>query len=270
VVHFSGHAGGPDGLYFQDSAGGPQAVSPEAVARTLDAAGASVRLLVLNACFTQPVAEALLAHVDCVVGMNGAIHDDAARSLAIGFYGGLGEKESVAAAVKQGVAAILRQRPRDPAEPSGLQRDAVASKYLRGLQSADDKRVVERLSQVSGRTPCGRANRPKSRVDIGLPWRRDGIQESSCPIVAPELCGNPPGAPRELPSVHPAHSVAGRSAVTTFAGAAGSPWRAIRVASSGPHARRPTAVAAESPPGSSLGTKARDEAGAVAVVWLRG
>ena len=27
----------------------------------------------------------------------------------------------------------------------------VAAKYLRGLQSADDKRVSERLSQVSGR-----------------------------------------------------------------------------------------------------------------------
>jgi hypothetical protein len=32
--------------------------------------------------------------------------DDAARSFAIGFYGGLGERESVAAAYKQGCAAV--------------------------------------------------------------------------------------------------------------------------------------------------------------------
>lgn len=50
----------------------------------LKRAGASVKLVVLNACFTAPIAEALLAHIDCVVGMSGAIHDDAARSLRAG------------------------------------------------------------------------------------------------------------------------------------------------------------------------------------------
>jgi len=51
-------------------------------------------------------AEALLAHVDCVVSTRGTIRDDAARSFAIGFYGGLGERESIAAAYLQGCAAI--------------------------------------------------------------------------------------------------------------------------------------------------------------------
>jgi hypothetical protein len=130
VVHFSGHgrtglageresADGLDpvdifapagdnlqGLYFHDSAGGAQLVSPEAIAQAFGATGTSVRLVVLSACYTAPVAEALLAHVDCVVGMTGAIHDDAARSFAIGFYGGLGEHESIAAAFAQGRAAI--------------------------------------------------------------------------------------------------------------------------------------------------------------------
>jgi hypothetical protein len=122
VVHFSGHGGPripgtpgsagrrnvimastpsgdePYGLYFHDAAGGMQAVSSGAIAHTFGAAGASVKLVILNACFTEPIAAALLAHVDCVVGMSGSIHDDAARSFAIGFYGGLGEHESIAAA----------------------------------------------------------------------------------------------------------------------------------------------------------------------------
>lgn len=130
VVHFSGHGGArgsgpagaargrdlcvepmqsddaPDGLYFHDAAGGARAVSPGAIAQTFRAAGSSVKLVVLNACFTEPVAEALLAYVDCVVGVPGSIHDDAARSFAIGFYGGLGEHESIAAAFEQGRAAI--------------------------------------------------------------------------------------------------------------------------------------------------------------------
>jgi hypothetical protein len=65
-----------------------------------------VQLVVLNACYSASIADALLAHVDCVVGMSDAIHDDAARSFATGFYGGLGEHESIETAFKQGVAAI--------------------------------------------------------------------------------------------------------------------------------------------------------------------
>jgi hypothetical protein len=130
VVHFSGHgsagtgttpssansrhvvaAGASSrieqgGLYLQDAVGGVQLVSADAIAQALHAAGTSVKLVILNACYTAPIAEALRAHVDCVVGMTGAIHDNAARSFAIGFYGGLGEHESVAAAFKQGRAAI--------------------------------------------------------------------------------------------------------------------------------------------------------------------
>jgi WD40 repeat protein len=126
VVHFSGqvgrgvareHRAGPArhrevagararGLLFHGSDGRAQVVSAAALQRTIDAAGASVKLVVLNACYSEAHAKALLAHVDCVVGMNGSIHDDAARHFAIGFYGGLGELESVAAAYAQGCAAI--------------------------------------------------------------------------------------------------------------------------------------------------------------------
>jgi hypothetical protein len=130
VVHFSGHGGArtgatsgsssnrhvvaadassraePGGLYLQDAVGAAQLVSAQAIAQVLEAAGDSVKLVVLNACYTAPIADVLLAHVDCVVGMTGAIHDSAARTFAIGFYGGLGEHESIAAAFKQGRAAI--------------------------------------------------------------------------------------------------------------------------------------------------------------------
>ncbi|HEX7843238.1 MAG TPA: hypothetical protein VF469_37460 [Kofleriaceae bacterium] len=51
-------------------------------------------------------AEALIAHVDCVVGVSGALHDQAARAFAIGFYGALGDHESVAAAYQHGNAAL--------------------------------------------------------------------------------------------------------------------------------------------------------------------
>ena len=160
VVHFSGH-GGPDtaaehrpapapsprrdvvasaahghcderqyGLFFQGSDGRPQFISAHAIEETFGAAGSSVRLVILNACYSDIQADALLAHVDCVVGMNGAIHDDAARSFAIGFYGGLGEHESVAAAYKQGRAALSLLGQLDSARPQLKARAGVDASQL--------------------------------------------------------------------------------------------------------------------------------------------
>ena len=56
AISASGPGGGePQGLCFEDTSDGVQVVSPET----------------------------LRAHVDCVAGMTGSIHDDAARSFAI-------------------------------------------------------------------------------------------------------------------------------------------------------------------------------------------
>ncbi len=151
VVHFSGHGGptspapsgplrrdvvspgmpaaGPDAipvgdrpegeasLYFQGPDGRARPVSSTALQDTLGAAGRSVQLIVLNACYSERQARGLLAHVDCVVGMRGSVLDDAARAFAIGFYGGLGERESVDAAYRQGRAAIGLSGLRDGDRP---------------------------------------------------------------------------------------------------------------------------------------------------------
>src|SRR5439155_3877432 len=108
--HASAAAGG---LYFQAADGRAQLVSASAIEQTFGAAGPSVRLVVLNACYSAAQADALLAHVDCVVGMSGAIGDAAARHFAVGFYGGLGEREPVSAAYQQGKAAIALEGLRD-------------------------------------------------------------------------------------------------------------------------------------------------------------
>jgi hypothetical protein len=47
----------------------------------------------------------------------GSVSDDAARSFAIGFYGGLGERASIVAAYKQGRAAISLEGLRDGDRP---------------------------------------------------------------------------------------------------------------------------------------------------------
>jgi hypothetical protein len=166
VVHFSGH-GGPrvlgeqrpgtapaprrdivgdfdvlggeqrHGLFFQGAGGRAQFVSAQAIEETFGAAGSSVKLVVLNACYSDVQADALLAHIDCVVGMSGSIRDDAARSFAIGFYGGLGERESVAAAYKQGRAALSLEGLPDGDRPQLKVRAGVDATRLVLAQAAD-------------------------------------------------------------------------------------------------------------------------------------
>lgn len=105
VVHFTG-VGNENGVYFEGESGGAQLVSGAALAEAFGAAGDSVHLVVLSACYSESQAEALLAHVDCVVCVSGEIGAVSARNFAIGFYGGLGERASVEAAFKHGRAAI--------------------------------------------------------------------------------------------------------------------------------------------------------------------
>jgi hypothetical protein len=140
VVHFSGQPGSgagtsrdiqaefgrPDGVADSDHLGGlflpgpdghPQPVTAVALQETFGATGASVKLVVLNACYRDIHVEALLVHIDCVVAMGRSLRDDAARAFAAGFYGGLGERQSVAAAYMQGCAAISLTAPSDCERP---------------------------------------------------------------------------------------------------------------------------------------------------------
>ena len=132
AVGGSGHNGDEPGhgLFFQGPDGRAQLVSTEALEKTFGAAGSSVQLVVLSACYSDVQAKALLLHVGCVVGMSGSIRDDAARSFAIGFYGGLGERESVAKAYKQGCAAIHLEGLHGSARPQLAIRDDVDANTL--------------------------------------------------------------------------------------------------------------------------------------------
>ena len=129
VIHFTGHGGStgrderqpsPDhrdigvvaaaGIQLQDEQRQPQPVSACDLTRMIGSAAPSARLVVLNACFSDAVADALRGVVDCVIGIRGAIGDAAARSFAVGFYRALGHRRSVSNAVEQAVATLAAKR----------------------------------------------------------------------------------------------------------------------------------------------------------------
>jgi hypothetical protein len=131
VVHFSGHGapGGnlvvhpdratgrklvpePDvGTPVSSGATAPQSgqVPVEGLARLLGVLKDNVRVVVLNACYSEAQAQAIVQSIDCAVGTNGPILDDHAIAFAAEFYQALAYGRSVRDAFQLGVVRLQNQ-----------------------------------------------------------------------------------------------------------------------------------------------------------------
>ena len=131
IVHFCGH-GETDGLLFEDTTGRKQQVPVEALAELFKLCGQSIECVVLNACFSQPQAEAIHQYIPCVIGMNHNIGDKAAMLFAAGFYTALGNGRSYRDAFEFGCNRIgLHNIPEDSTPVILLREDVVVSPISR-------------------------------------------------------------------------------------------------------------------------------------------
>ena len=109
IVHFCGHGTGEQGLVLEDRSGGEQVVSTEALSNLFALFDKSCECVVLNACYSEVQAGAIVQHINYVVGMSHEIRDDAAIAFATGFYRALGWGKSIDEAYKFGRNAIQIQ-----------------------------------------------------------------------------------------------------------------------------------------------------------------
>lgn len=100
-VHFCGHGAGRNGIVLEG-----QLVGAEALAGLFNLFSDKIKCVVLNACYSTVQAEAIVKHIDFVVGMNKAIGDSAAIEFSAAFYDALGAGESVEFAFALGCNAI--------------------------------------------------------------------------------------------------------------------------------------------------------------------
>ncbi len=105
VVHFSGHGNDPDGILMEGEDGKIKAVSAEALGELFVLFKDTVRLVVLNACYSESQAKAISEHIDCVIGMRDAVADLAAIEFSVAFYEALGNERSVLDAFRAGYNA---------------------------------------------------------------------------------------------------------------------------------------------------------------------
>jgi len=67
----------------------------------------TIRLVFLNACYSREQGLALVESIDCVIGMEESIHDDAATAFASSFYRAIGFGRSIQEAFDQGITSLL-------------------------------------------------------------------------------------------------------------------------------------------------------------------
>ena len=125
VLHFSGH-GKSDRLVIEASDGllGAE-IDAAALVDLVSILQDNLRLVVLNACHSEPLAAALVEHIDYAVGMNKPIDDEVAIEFSASFYQAIAFGRSIDAAFRLGCNALrLRQiradqTPRLKAKASG-------------------------------------------------------------------------------------------------------------------------------------------------------
>ncbi|MCA9254547.1 MAG: CHAT domain-containing protein, partial [Phycisphaerales bacterium] len=104
ILHISAHGSevGEIGLVKDD--GTMSKAPPDGMMRALLAAGKSVRLIILNACYSEVLAKQLADHFDYVIGVKDPLYTTTAIAFAKGFYAALGAGKNLAEAFAQGQA----------------------------------------------------------------------------------------------------------------------------------------------------------------------
>jgi len=169
VVHVSGH-GSPDGLALEDEWGCTDLVTGDELVALLR--GRPVRLVVLNACQSEPIARRLHAEagVPAVIAMTGKLFDDEAHLLTARLYAWLARGRSVAEAFAEARSALRfayehGELPRDQAvAPAAYVAQRLAVPVLLG-----DTRLELPPEEEQAAEPFITLAEPPSRgVELGL------------------------------------------------------------------------------------------------------
>lgn len=137
IVHFSGHGSATEEIILLDANRQPKAVSKAALKMLFSTLKDNIRIVVLNACFSRPQAEAITEVIDCAIGMKRAIGDKAAITFAAAFYRAIGFGRSVQEAFDQGKAALMLEGIAEEDTPELLVKTGVDSKVIHLIESVD-------------------------------------------------------------------------------------------------------------------------------------
>jgi hypothetical protein len=161
----------------------PHPVGEDALASLFQLHSDIVRIVVLNACFTESQAKAIAEHIDCVIGTTRSILDKAARILAARLYRSLAAGFSVSRALEEARIELKLQRLEEQAEiprlwtrtgvdPSRVYLVPSKERALRGTQGGDSREPMRKPTPTQKQVP--RIKRSAYKID-GLKTRRTSL-----------------------------------------------------------------------------------------------
>lgn len=107
IVHFSGHGTGAGELLFRRNEDGTaHSIGTQTLARVFRQLSGKIKCVVLNACYSEVQARAIVEAIPCVIGMSSAVPDATAIAFAAGFYEALAFGKCIAEAFELGLAQI--------------------------------------------------------------------------------------------------------------------------------------------------------------------
>ncbi len=108
IIHFCGH-GTREGLILEDEKGKAKTVSNTVLTDLLKIFADRIECVLLNVCYSEPLANKIAKHINYAIGMNQPVFDDAAIAFTVGFYAAMGAGESIKRAFEVGKNSVLRQ-----------------------------------------------------------------------------------------------------------------------------------------------------------------
>lgn len=115
IVHFTGH-GSSKGELILEQGGLQQPVKPEVLGALFAVLKKNIRLVFLNACFSQAQAAAVRAVIDCTVTTADSVLDDAAIRFSDAFYFSLFDGETAQTAFNNGAVRVMQHHGQAEAE----------------------------------------------------------------------------------------------------------------------------------------------------------
>lgn len=152
IVHVSGHGSSDGQILLADTDGRAHPVAPATLARLFDLLRDRVRCVVLNACFSEPQAQAISGSIDCVIGLSDEISDQAALRFSIAFYQALAYGRDVGTAFELGRLQIELAGSDEAAVPRLLTRESTSIQLTLAGQPAapGDKKTASFGTFVHG------------------------------------------------------------------------------------------------------------------------
>jgi CHAT domain len=126
IVHYSGHAN-QKGLVLQNRVGRRTLVSKSTLAELFRVSG-GIRVVLLNACYSESQLDAIAKTVDFTIGMKGTIRDNNAITFASAFYRELASGRSINEAFEAAKVELrLQKAPKSKAPELRVREGADAS-----------------------------------------------------------------------------------------------------------------------------------------------